>query len=77
MATCGPKGTGCYWAPETGSEGSVETINLSAIKHFSDLKPQAGELAHYLVLVYNKVIEGSLLKHSRRPSSEVVNVQRF
>ena len=29
---------------------------------------------HYLLLLYNKIIKGSLLKHSKRPASEVVRV---
>ena len=35
--------------------------------------PKAGELPHYLLLLYYKIIERSLLKHSKRPSSEIVN----
>ena len=30
----------------------------------------AGELPHYLLLLYQKVIEQCLLKHSKCPSSE-------
>jgi hypothetical protein len=32
------------------------------------------ELHHYLVLLYNKIIEGSLKKHSKRPSSAMVSI---
>jgi hypothetical protein len=35
--------------------------------------PKAGELSHYLLLLYHKIAEQSLLKHSRRPSSSLVS----
>lgn len=37
----------------------------------------AGELPHYLLLLYQKVIEGCLVKHSRRQSSEDVRYYRI
>ena len=43
---------------------------IEGYKAMADLK--AGEIAHYLLLLYKKVIEGSLVKHSKRPSSEEV-----
>jgi hypothetical protein len=33
----------------------------------------AGDLSHYLLLIYKKIIESSMLKHSKRPISEVVS----
>ena len=35
--------------------------------------PAGGELAHYLIILYHKVIEQCLLKHSKRPSSEEIS----
>ena len=34
--------------------------------------PKAGEIAPYLVLHYQKIIEHCLLKHSKRPGSNQV-----
>ncbi len=37
-----------------------------------------GELAHYLLHLYQKIIEQCLMKHSKRPSSnQVTNVVHF
>ena len=33
----------------------------------------AGELPPYLLLLYRKIIEGSIVKHSKRSSSEMVS----
>ena len=34
---------------------------------------RGGELSHYLLLIYRKVIEQSVLKHSKRPLSDQVS----
>lgn len=47
--------------------------NIEGYRSIAD--PKAGEIPPYLVLLYYKVIEQSLLKHSKRPTSaEVIAV---
>lgn len=50
----------------------VDDSRKSVEGYKSMADPKGGEISHYLVLLYNKVIEQSLLKHSKRSSSEEV-----
>lgn len=38
---------------------------------------RADDMAHYLLLLYHKVIEGTLVKHSKRPPSEEVFIAKL